>query len=343
MSCIVWNVRGLGNQWVFRELNRLIAEKRPSLLFLCETRKRDLNDSFWAHNLGFEGCFSVESRGYSGGLCLLWKDPMKVSIKSYSQGHIDCVISQKRLVWRFTGFYGNPNTSLRHLYWSLLRRLSNMGEFSELPWLIGGTLMRFVTIAKRLKEIEDRLGNLRGFVTLSMTINYRVFTVWETCSHGCVSLDFYHSDHRPFFLTFGLSSVASSNGASPISRRFRFEAAWVREKYCEAVIVEGWVRNCGLGCRLPGRIQNCGMYLQQWARTRFRSLPKKLKTKQAQLESLRTFDNWYTEYSRIQELEEEVEILSSQEEIYWRQRSRVDWVAMGDKNTKFFHRRATMR
>lgn len=57
MSCIVWNVRGLGNPRAFQELKRLMADKKPSLLFLCETRKRYLNKYHWSSSLGFNGCF----------------------------------------------------------------------------------------------------------------------------------------------------------------------------------------------------------------------------------------------------------------------------------------------
>lgn len=41
MSCVVWNSRGLGNQWAFLELKLFIAEKDPSLIFISESKLRD--------------------------------------------------------------------------------------------------------------------------------------------------------------------------------------------------------------------------------------------------------------------------------------------------------------
>ncbi|XP_073317203.1 uncharacterized protein [Primulina huaijiensis] len=45
----------------------------------------------------------------------------------------------------------------------------------------------------------------------------------------------------------------------------------------------------------------------------------------------------------VRSLEEEIEKLSSQEELFWRQRSPADWLASGDENTKYFHMTATIR
>ena len=37
MSLLVWNCRGLGNQYTRKELDELIQEKDPSIMFMAET------------------------------------------------------------------------------------------------------------------------------------------------------------------------------------------------------------------------------------------------------------------------------------------------------------------
>ena len=60
--------------------------------------------------LGFTNGLYVSSRGRNGGLALLWSSDTKLEIKSYSNHHIDAIITEADigLVWRFTGFYGYP-------------------------------------------------------------------------------------------------------------------------------------------------------------------------------------------------------------------------------------------
>ena len=55
--------------------------------------------------LGFDGCYTQDSKGRKGRLILFWKDPMFVDIKFSSSGHIDAVISHYHRCLRFTGFY----------------------------------------------------------------------------------------------------------------------------------------------------------------------------------------------------------------------------------------------
>ncbi|KAI5335392.1 hypothetical protein L3X38_025525 [Prunus dulcis] len=59
-----------------------------------------------------------------------------VTIRSFSDKHIDAYIGgMERVSFRFTGFYGNPETCLRKYSWELLRRLADSGKG---PWLVGG-------------------------------------------------------------------------------------------------------------------------------------------------------------------------------------------------------------
>ncbi|TXG56665.1 hypothetical protein EZV62_017978 [Acer yangbiense] len=48
-------------------------------------------------------------------------------------------------------------------------------------------------------------------------------------------------------------------------------------------------------------------------------------------------------YSDIRELEKLVEVLIDSEELFWKQCSRVEWLEARDRNSKFFHARATAR
>ncbi|CAN0884881.1 hypothetical protein LINGRAHAP2_LOCUS14966, partial [Linum grandiflorum] len=43
------------------------------------------------------------------------------------------------------------------------------------------------------------------------------------------------------------------------------------------------------------------------------------------------------------QLDSELTTLEEDEEAYWSQRARTDWAQEGDKNTAFFHRKATAR
>ncbi|KAG8383578.1 hypothetical protein BUALT_Bualt04G0028100 [Buddleja alternifolia] len=63
-------------------------------------------------NLDFCGC-SVDCKGLSGRLALLWPKNMDVLLLSFSDNHIDAMIDSltPESTWRLIGFYGAPDTT----------------------------------------------------------------------------------------------------------------------------------------------------------------------------------------------------------------------------------------
>lgn len=70
-------------------------------------KKRDL--------IGFWNGFMVSSQGKSGGLALFWNQGTDISIQGSTKRYIDTIIDNGGTMahWRFTGFYGQPETSKR--------------------------------------------------------------------------------------------------------------------------------------------------------------------------------------------------------------------------------------
>lgn len=257
MSCISWNARGLGNPRAFRDLRRLVAERRPSLLFLCETKQSASQCQRWKCLLNFEGHFTVDPVGRRGGLMLLCNEPFDVSIKSFSQGHIECVIQHSLLTWRCTCFYGNPVTAYRYSSWELLRRLFSMNELAIFPWLIGGDFNEIMF------EHEKQGGSLRaerqmsgfrdviedcGLAELLYVDKFtwynkrldgnlilerldRIFgnKAWNSIYPFAVTtnIDFYGSDHRPILINLCLIESARLQKRA---KRFYFEHKWYLEE-----------------------------------------------------------------------------------------------------------------
>ena len=81
--------------------------------------------------------FSMDYRGCSGGLALLWRKDCDVVIKNFYANHINFIVKQmSRLVdWHHFRIYGYPSLVDKHLTWSLM---SSLVLNDNLPWMCFG-------------------------------------------------------------------------------------------------------------------------------------------------------------------------------------------------------------
>ena len=55
--------------------------------------------------------FIAPRQNRGGGLVLFWRDSMDVTVEGLGRNYIDAIINKnKQDEWRFTGFYGEPET-----------------------------------------------------------------------------------------------------------------------------------------------------------------------------------------------------------------------------------------
>lgn len=79
----------MGILWVVLALRQLIKTHKSNLVFLLETITHHNKIEDIRRLDGYEGCFSVDRIGRSGGVAILWKNSINCSIIRYSKNHVN--------------------------------------------------------------------------------------------------------------------------------------------------------------------------------------------------------------------------------------------------------------
>ncbi|KAL5579036.1 hypothetical protein UlMin_011478 [Ulmus minor] len=371
MNILAWNVQGLGNDWTFRILHDYVQQYSPSLVFLSETLSSKAQMERLRSKLGYSGMLTWEREGRSGGLCLLWSDSITVQLLSGSKGHIDVMVtSLNSTCWRFTGLYGNPDTSLRSQFWNLMKRL---GDSSSLPWLCGGDLNEIlfghekIGGAERAQYLMSHFREAINYCGLA-DLGFRgpKFTWNRGNGAGLVQerldrmlgnsgwldlfpnslvhhLNLRGSDYRPLLVELLQANERSIIGKNWKRGRFHFEEAWADEEECSNIIKSHW--NSSPMTNLVGvanKLHLCATDLEGWnleSFSRLKTQVRKAKTAFDRIDKNFSCHNW----KEHQRLEKALDALRYKEERYWRQRSKDLWLKCGDRNSKFFHQKASAR
>ena len=111
----------LGTYVQGRSSGELVWAKDPSIVFIAKTWANEARLKQIKKDIQFDYLFFVPRVNRKGGLAMLWKNSINLSIESFSKNHIDSIIDKgSNEAWRFIGFYGEPNTQKRKESWDLL-------------------------------------------------------------------------------------------------------------------------------------------------------------------------------------------------------------------------------
>uniref|UniRef100_A0A803PAV4 Reverse transcriptase domain-containing protein n=1 Tax=Cannabis sativa TaxID=3483 RepID=A0A803PAV4_CANSA len=156
-------------------------------------------------------------------------------------------------------------------------------------------------------------------------------------------LDYYGSDHRAIFV-----NIIFDSNSNPERRRsrFHFEKLWLKEQDCADIILSCWTydslddpTNALITC-----LSRCASDLQSWHNGKFSNFQRKITAAQNNVKNLHVVATPKIDHSqKVQTAESLLDELLANEEQYWQQHSRIDWLQSGDRNTKFFHAKASAR
>ncbi|KAH9792802.1 reverse transcriptase domain-containing protein [Citrus sinensis] len=309
-----------------------------------------------------------------GGLALFWSSGVNVSIKSFSSHHIDAVVQNPGgQMWRCTGIYGHPEAGQKQHTWCLLKRLADLfpypwccfGDFNEILYLhekSGGNERNLNAVAEFRETIQACNLVDMGYKGYQFTWSNRRFGtsyVEERLDRFLCSKDWsksfqnlpashlvnWVSDHCPIMLDIKERSKEINYKRRSFSRDY-YEDMWSSYENCQNIVREEWEIYGDRRWENPVNnfqraAKNSLFKLKIWSKVEFDGRKKKQEDLIEKLQNAKQNRDQYVDGGEIRKLEKQINNMLIDEEVYWRQRSRADWLREGDKNTKFFHSKAS--
>ncbi|KAK8659588.1 hypothetical protein V6N13_029787 [Hibiscus sabdariffa] len=246
-----------------------------------------------------------------------------------------------------TAIYASPCTTQRKILWPHLRSLA---AHIRTPWVLFGDFNVTVTTSERIgcaattkssKAFQDLIFDhgLRdmGYQGPNL-VKRQCFSYWdEAFSKANVEhLLRLRSDHRPILLKVDATRQKSH------TRNFRYFTRWKSHDDFQRLVADNWPSNKSMTETLVLFTKAA----DTWNKMVFDYIDTKKKILMAHIRSIqKSLSSCSSRFLRNLESKLLIDLkhLLDQEELIWKQKSRFDWIIQGDRNTRYFHRKAISR
>ena len=344
----------MGNPRTVRRLGEISKKFDPDILFLLETK--NLNDVILKKldHLPYECNLLVPPTGHgAGGLALFWKQELNLQVLNSSPNVIDTVIEFEGKRFYASFIYGNTDRTQRRNLWDQLLDLSNArdeawfitGDFNDIlcsDEKDGGTdrpdgsISDFRTFFSEgdlfdLQHTGDPLswrGNRVNGVVRCRLARAASNTKWADNFPfaRCQYLGFEGSDHKPLISFF-------DKGGRRKRGMFRYDRRSCKNEEAKSIITAA-LTDCS-EASVSEKLAHTRGAISLWNRTKQRN--SKLGIEKKKLELNEALSEPIEDTVKIQDINKQLTAAYLAEEDYWRQRSRLLWLKLGDRNTGYFH------
>lgn len=368
-SFIVWNVRGIGNRSTVRYLNQLVRDQGIKLLAISEPHIKFHFAQGIARKIGLQVVFG--NSGEDSKIWIFHDQSLSFQIVQLHQQFLTVGLIEGREVSMFFTFvYASCNHNIRREMFDDLMSFSNG---VSLPWILSGDFNCVASPEEKLGGRSPSVSSMIDFQSFQAVAGLcdagfsgSVYT-WTNnqlgSSHIRARLDrvFYNSqwlgkgiglsvkhlirgpsDHSPLLVSM------AQNISKP--GRFIYQAMWQLHSDFLAFVKGKWEE---IGCisanplfMLQYKLKILKAHLKVWNKEVFGDVHK---DKEDAIAALEAAQQSFDEVPSVENKEAlnlanaTFKQILAREEVYWFQKSRVQWLQVGDRNTSFFHNYTKIR
>ncbi|KAL5762021.1 hypothetical protein ACOSP7_018285 [Xanthoceras sorbifolium] len=181
-----------------------------------------------------------------------------------------------------------------------------------------------------------------SFLVAYLQVTEFGLVLWQSLfpSACVIHIDWAGLDHKPILID--KINKGQDHREVGWGSRFHFEEAWVQDSECRALVEKSWAA-VDSGGDLGSRGGSVAVVLKDWNVSKRKTCDSELKSLKKELSDLFDWRTGMADFRRIKIVEDKIDGLLDLKERYWRQRSRTLWMKFGNKNTRFFHAKASQR